>query len=160
MLPSLPFLVKRDIPAESIPARSRYQNFREAKASGTAVLIVVNLYIFFVRVQEPNLVTWGGNLGKLTLNGEAWRLVTAMFLHASLVHLAGNLICLWAWGRVTEAALGTARFLLAYFASGVLANLAGAWVHPDVISVGASGAIAGILGLMVVIWLKGDARIG
>src|SRR5262249_16639748 len=56
-------------------------------------------------------------------------------------------------------ALGTIRFVLAYFACGIAADLASAWANPNVASVGASGAIAGILGLMVVIWLKGDARV-
>ena len=143
----------------------------------TAVLIVVNLYIFLrmmgdiivlASAPDANLdenwahgfwVAWGGNLGTLTLHGEPWRLVTAMFLHGGLGHIAGNMICLWFWGKVTERALGTSRFLLAYFAFGVLGNLAAVWVRPDVISVGASGALAGLLGLMVVIWSKGDVRV-
>jgi membrane associated rhomboid family serine protease len=144
------------------------------QAPATTALIVVNIYVFLLMVRdflilaahEPSgdwatgfLVTWGGNLGRLALDGEAWRLVTGMFLHAGPMHIAANMICLWFWGRVTERALGTVRFLLAYFGSGVLANLAGAWVHPDVVSVGASGAMAGTLGLMVVIWSKGDARV-
>ena len=132
----------------------------------TAVLVVINIVVFFLMAGGRSgdwpasfLVTWGGNLGRLTFNGEPWRLVTSMFLHGSFGHLGGNLICLLAWGSVTELALGTVRFLLAYFGFGVLASLASAWVNPDVVSVGASGAIAGILGLMVVIWLKGDARV-
>jgi membrane associated rhomboid family serine protease len=136
------------------------------RSPATAVLIAINLVIFFSMASERTgdwpasfLVTWGGNVGRLTLHGEAWRLVSAMFLHGSFTHIAGNLICLLVWGSVTESAFGTVRFLLAYFVSGVLANLVSAWVHPNVVSVGASGAIAGILGLMVVMWLKGDHRV-
>jgi len=105
------------------------------------------------------LVNWGGNAGRLTLGGEPWRLVTALFLHGSLTHLGGNLICLLAWGGAVESAIGSARFLIAYFACGVLANLAGAALNPTTVSVGASGAIAGTLGVLVVMWLKGDARV-
>jgi rhomboid protease GluP len=132
----------------------------------TAVLIVVNLIVFFLMMGErPDhstaafLVTWGGNFGRLTFHGEPWRLVTALFVHGSWQHIAGNMFCLFAWGSVTESALGTVRFALAYFAIGILANAASAFVNPNIVSVGASGAIAGILGLMVVMWLKGDARI-
>jgi membrane associated rhomboid family serine protease len=136
------------------------------RTPATTVLIVVNLVVFFVMAGERSgdwpagfLTAWGGNLGRLTLNGEAWRLATGLFLHGSFGHLAGNLICLLAWGSITEQALGTVRYLLAYFACGVLANLASAWANPNVVSVGASGAIAGILGLLVVMWLKGDTRV-
>ena len=129
-------------------------------------LVFINVVVFFLMVGDRSgdwpasfLVSWGGNLGTLTFNGEEWRLVTSMFLHGGFGHLGGNLICLLAWGSVTEAALGTVRFVLAYFAFGILASAASAWVNPDVVSVGASGAIAGVLGLMVVIWLKGDARV-
>jgi len=136
------------------------------RAPATAVLIAANLVVFVLMAGERSgdwsagfLVAWGGDLGRLTLNGEAWRLVTAMFVHGGFGHIAGNLICLLAWGRVTEQALGTIRFVLAYFACGIAADLASALANPNVVSVGASGAIAGILGLMVVIWLKGDTRV-
>lgn len=131
----------------------------------TTALIAANVVVFLLmlgggEVWSPRfLVGWGGNLGRLTLNGEEWRLVTAMFVHGGVGHIAGNLMCLLAWGGTTEAVVGTVRFLCAYFACGVLASLASASVHPDVVSVGASGAIAGMLGVMVVIWLKGDGRV-
>ncbi len=136
------------------------------QSPATAILIVVNLIIFvlMIRVRPDHstaafLVSWGGNFGRLTFHGEPWRLVTALFLHGSWQHVAGNMFCLYAWGSVTESTLGTIRFVLAYFAVGILANAASAFIHPNIVSVGASGAIAGILGLMVVMWLKGDARI-
>jgi rhomboid protease GluP len=136
------------------------------RTPATAVLIVVNLIVFFLMTAEGSgsftprfLVAWGGNFGRLTFHGEAWRLVTALFLHGSWQHIAGNMFCLFAWGSLTESALGTVRFVFAYFAFGLLANAASALVNPNIVSVGASGAIAGILGVMVVMWLKGDVRI-
>jgi rhomboid protease GluP len=135
-------------------------------APATIALAAVNAIVFLVMLgQEPGdwtarfLVNWGGNFGRLTLNGEEWRLLTAIFLHAGLVHIAGNLLCLLVWGSITETILGTVRFVLAYFACGLLASLASASLNPGTVSVGASGAIAGLLGAMVVIWLKGDARV-
>jgi rhomboid protease GluP len=135
-------------------------------APATIALAAVNAIVFLVMLgQEPGdwtarlLVNWGGNVGRLTLNGEEWRLLTAIFLHAGFVHIAGNLLCLLVWGSITETMLGTIRFVLAYFACGLLASLASAALNPNTVSVGASGAIAGLLGTMVVIWLKGDARI-
>ena len=136
------------------------------QAPATLLLVCLNVVIFLsTAADQPGdwtprfLVGWGGNLGRLTLDGEPWRLVSALFLHGGFGHLAGNMMCLLVWGSLTELALGTGRFLLAYFACGILANLASAAAHPAVVSVGASGAIAGILGLMVVIWWKGDARV-
>ena len=132
----------------------------------TIALAAVNAIVFLLMfAQQPGdwtarfLFDWGGNLGRFTLNGEEWRLLTAMFLHGSFMHIAGNLVCLLVWGSITEAILGTPRFVLTYFACGLLASLASASLNPNVVSVGASGAIAGLLGSMVVMWLKGDARI-
>jgi rhomboid protease GluP len=132
----------------------------------TIALAAVNAIVFFsMLAQQPGdwtarfLFEWGGNLGRFTLNGEEWRLLTAIFLHGGFMHIAGNLLCLLVWGSITETMLGTVRFVLTYFACGLLASLASASLNPNVVSVGASGAIAGLLGSMVVMWLKGDARI-
>src|SRR5689334_15162333 len=89
----------------------------------TVILVCLNVVIFLsMASDQPGnwtprfLVGWGGNLGRLTLDGEPWRLVTALFLHGSFGHLAGNMMCLLVWGALTEWALGTVRFVLAYFA--------------------------------------------
>jgi membrane associated rhomboid family serine protease len=139
---------------------------RILQVPATALLIAANVIVFLLMQADRSgawssafLVSWGGDLGRLTLHGEPWRLLTAMFVHGSVGHIAGNLVCLLAWGSFTEIVLGTRRFLLAYFTCGILADLASAVANPNVVSVGASGAIAGILGLMVVIWLKGAVRI-
>jgi len=75
-----------------------------------------------------------------------------MFLHASLLHLAFNMVALYWLGTVVEQALGTWRFLLIYFVSG-LAGSAGALVfsNPGAVTVGASGAIYGIMGALLVL---------
>ena len=136
------------------------------KTPATIVLAAINVIVFLLMLAANTgnwspqfLVDWGGNYGRLTFAGEQWRLVSAMFVHGGIDHIGGNLVCLLAWGGLTEAILGTRRFVLAYFVSGLLASLASAWLHPAIVSVGASGAIASTLGLMVVMRLRGDGRI-
>ena len=78
--------------------------------------------------------------------GEYWRLVTGGFLHGGLLHIAFNMYLLYVLGQMLEPALGTVRFVLLYFAA-LLAGSAGALlVSPDAVTVGASGAVFGLMG--------------
>jgi membrane associated rhomboid family serine protease len=87
-------------------------------------------------------------------HGEWWRLFTAMFLHASFFHLAVNMYSLYFVGSIMEQVIGRWRFLLLYLASG-LAGSAGALVlSPGTPTVGASGAIFGVLGGLFVLERK------
>lgn len=101
------------------------------------------------------LLAWGGDLGALSLHGEPWRLVTGIFLHASPGHIFGNMALLFFAGMFVEAMLGPTRFLVVYVVCGLAASLLSAWGHPDVVGVGASGAIAGIVGIIVVFYFSG-----
>lgn len=102
------------------------------------------------------LIQWGSNFGPMTLGGEPWRLASAMFLHGGLVHLAVNMITFWDLGRVCEQLFGRIRFPVLYLLSGLAGSLASVYWNPMVNSVGASGAICGVLGAMLVFML--DAR--
>lgn len=84
-------------------------------------------------------------------------LVTCCFLHAGWVHLGGNLLFLAVFGPVVEDALGWRRFLVVYLAAGAAGALAHLWVTPEspVPLVGASGAIAGVLGAHLVLEPRG-----
>lgn len=83
--------------------------------------------------------------------GEWWRLLTAAFLHYGPIHLAMNSLALWWIGRPLEHALGSLRYVLLYVVSG-LAGSAGALIaNPDAVTVGASGAIFGILGAALIL---------
>jgi membrane associated rhomboid family serine protease len=75
-------------------------------------------------------------------------LVTSQFLHGGLLHLAGNMLFLWIFGNNVEERIGSLRFLLFYLACGVLAGLVHFWSGPSSLipTVGASGAISGVLG--------------
>jgi len=80
-------------------------------------------------------------------------LVTSMFLHGGLLHLLGNMLYLWIFGKGVESTLGSLRFLLLYLLCGVAAALTQALTDPtaEVPMIGASGAIAGILGAYLVL---------
>jgi membrane associated rhomboid family serine protease len=80
-------------------------------------------------------------------------LLTAMFLHGSPLHLAGNMLFLWIFGDNVEEVLGGLRYLLVYLACGLIGSIAQIVAEPDSLipTLGASGAIAGVMG-MYVIW--------
>lgn len=92
------------------------------------------------------LVDWGSNLGRLTRGGQWWRLVSSMFLHGSLWHLLFNMLALWQVGRLAERIFGSTRFVALYMLAGVSGSIASVLWNPHVNSVGASGAIFGIIG--------------
>ncbi len=92
------------------------------------------------------LVDWGSNVGRLTRGGQWWRLVSSMFLHGSFWHLLFNMIALWQVGRLTERIFGSPRFVALYFLAGISGSIASVLWNPHVNSVGASGAIFGVIG--------------
>ena len=94
-------------------------------------------------------------------NGEWWRLITSAFLHAGIFHLATNMLGLYWLGRVLELLIGSWRYLLLYLAS-ALSGAAGAlWLSgPYDVTVGASGAIFGILGALLVLERRGAINTG
>lgn len=89
----------------------------------------------------------GARIGPLVRAGEIWRLSSSMLLHASPVHLVFNLSALVLLGTIVERLYGSARFVALYVGAGLIANVA--LVNHTVPSVGASAAIAGLLGALV-----------
>jgi membrane associated rhomboid family serine protease len=75
-------------------------------------------------------------------------LITSLFLHGSVLHLGGNMLYLWVFGRSVESRFGPLRFLIFYFTTGILATLTHFFFYSDSVIplIGASGAIAGVLG--------------
>ncbi|HXI13829.1 MAG TPA: rhomboid family intramembrane serine protease [Thermoanaerobaculia bacterium] len=82
-------------------------------------------------------------------DGEYWRLFAAMFLHAGVLHVALNLWALFQIGTIFESMFGPGRFALTYLLSGLAASIASAVLPPHGLSVGASGAIFGIIGALI-----------
>jgi membrane associated rhomboid family serine protease len=134
--------------------------FEGTGALVTKTLVAINIAVYIITVaQGSGLNSPGGTLfdkwllyGPAVANGDWWRLITSAFLHASILHIAFNMYFLWFVGSAVEQALGRGRFLLIYIVSG-LAGSAGALVYSGqgARTVGASGAIFGILGAALVL---------
>jgi len=100
------------------------------------------------------LVAWGSNVSGLSWPGQPWRLITSLFVHAGFMHLLLNLVNLWLLGALLEARTGGGRLLAAYLASGLAASVTTLWYHAGgVNSVGASGAIFGLYGVLLALLL-------
>jgi rhomboid protease GluP len=136
------------------------------RASVTGTLIALNLLVWLANLagglspflpEARELLAWGGNLLPLTQR-EPWRLVSAMFLHAGIIHLAFNMWALWNVGSIAERFYGNTQFALIYLLSGLFGSLASLFFAArTAVSVGASGAIFGITGaLLAAILLKRD----
>jgi len=104
------------------------------------------------------LARFGANLALATRGSEPWRLITSMFLHAGWLHLLVNMYTLFIMGRFVEQLYGSRRFWIIYVLAGVVGSAASAYLGgPQRLSVGASGAIFGLLGagLVGMIRLRG-----
>ena len=105
------------------------------------------------------LVAWGSNFGPYTTSGDWWRPLTAMFIHSGVIHLAFNMWALASFGPVVERIYGSTRYASLYVVAGLSGGLASVAWSPAVNSVGASGAIFGILGALLATWFNADAAI-
>jgi len=110
-------------------------------------LSLVCILIFILQVLIPG-VTDLGILNHSAIE-QPWRFVTSIFLHASIIHLIYNLFALLFFGMITEKLIGSRRFLLMFFVSGIIANIISFNFYPS--SLGASGAIYGVMGCLTVI---------
>lgn len=92
------------------------------------------------------LINYGAKDNDLILQGQYWRFITPIFLHANLLHVALNMLNLAVLGVFVERLVGHLRFLLIYFVTGLVSIIASFYFMPQEISVGASGAIFGLVG--------------
>jgi len=112
--------------------------------TGPSTLKLINLGASVGVAQLPN-----GDIVGIAV-GQNWRLLTAMFLHAGLWHIAFNAYALWIFGSMVEQELGRVRFLLIYFVTGIVASAASYAFGPYyAVGVGASGAVFGVFGAFV-----------
>jgi membrane associated rhomboid family serine protease len=122
----------------------------------TITLIGVNVLVFLFEVMLPesDLRTFLFSYGLVPSEFSWFTAVTAMFVHASFMHVGGNMLTLWIFGDNVEDRLGHGGFLLFYLAAGLIANLAQTWSAPDAALplVGASGAIAAVMGAYFVLY--------
>ena len=153
-----------------------------AVAPATYLLVGINCAVFVAMVARglsiwtptPNqLMLWGANnAGSVLINHQWWRIVTAMFVHVGILHLATNMWCLWNLGLLAEPVMGSAEVLAVYILTGAAGNLlstfrgwylyhhflesfhAAGGVDPTQIfppGAGASGAVFGIAGALIIL---------
>jgi rhomboid protease GluP len=100
--------------------------------------------------RSGDLIPWGANSAvRVILRHEYWRLLASVFVHGGLIHLAVNMWCLVNIGPLVERLYGNLTFAAVYLASGIGGAIASIAVNPSGISVGASGAIFGVLGALL-----------
>ncbi len=115
----------------------------------TAINVIVFLMMMAVGRHGDNIDSvaemFGAKVNVLIQHGQWWRLITPIFLHGSLLHLGSNLLSLVWFGRGIERLYGARKYLLIYFVAGVAGNIA-SYIHMPGLSLGASGAIFGLVG--------------
>jgi membrane associated rhomboid family serine protease len=132
----------------------------------TFSLIIINVIVFGLSLLFPVLVDWGAMIDRAVINNplQAYRFVTAMFLHNGLLHIGLNMLSLYFVGVITERIFGTWRFLLIYFLSGIIGGLTqfGIDIYTNNLgaAVGASGAIFGIFGALGAFFLLRRRALG
>ncbi|HTV04253.1 MAG TPA: rhomboid family intramembrane serine protease [Acidobacteriaceae bacterium] len=152
-------------PPQSRQPRSRPPGW--AFAPATYVLVGINCAVYLGMVLtgasfwDPTiekLLIWGANNGTLVLHyGQWWRLITAMFVHAGIIHIAANMWCLWNLGLLAEPLMGPFGVVACYLLTGFAGNLLsvmrypGVAGHPSIVGVGASGAVFGIAGALILL---------
>jgi rhomboid protease GluP len=99
------------------------------------------------------LTAFGMKVNELIVQGQIWRLFTAMFLHIGVLHLLSNLYALHALGPMVEGYFGHARFLAIYLVGGLFGSVA-SYVNSDMPSAGASGAVFALIGATTVYFLR------
>jgi rhomboid protease GluP len=120
---------------------------------GLCALVYVAMVVSGVSPMSPSvddLFRWGGDAGVYAFHfGQPWRLLTCIFIHAGIVHIGFNMYVLWDIGRLIERMCGIGRYVLFYLLCGLGGSITSALVHPRVVSVGASGAIFGLYGILL-----------
>jgi rhomboid protease GluP len=101
-------------------------------------------------------IRWGANWGPLTLTGEWWRLLTCVFVHGGIIHIAFNMWCLWNLGELAESLYGRWTYAAVYLTCGIGSSLGSVFWHPGIPSVGASGAIFGLAGALIAAFKLGE----
>ncbi len=129
----------------------------DAKAYVTTALLALNVVVFLAMVfsgaspLQPGtdvLRRFGGSWG-YALFAQQWRLLTATYVHAGIIHIGFNMWCLWDLGGLAERIYDRWVFFLIYTCCGLAGSLAATWSQPRAITVGASGAVFGLAGALI-----------
>ena len=174
ILPAVPGTAEAQAyaPAEP-PARREFSEWDPRSAPGTYFLLAINVGVFLwmavngVSLRDPTqqqLLHYGANQASLVIDGHQWyRMLTAIFVHIGLFHIATNMWCLWNLGLLGEPLIGPFGLVAVYLLTGVAGNLLS--IFTDVfffhqgsqaqylqgVGAGASGAVFGIAGILIVL---------
>lgn len=151
-------------------AQPRSQTFSQAHsrilagwayAPATYILIGINVAVYLMMTLRgvswwdptaEQILHWGANRGvNEILYGQWWRLLTATFVHVGIVHIGTNMWCLWNLGLLGEPLLGAFGVFAVYVLTGVAGNLLSSGVNPGIVGAGASGAVFGIAGILILL---------
>ncbi len=131
----------------------------------TYTLIALNVLVFMAELQlgDGFIQRWAFVPGRFTQHpaADAPTIFSAMFMHGGWMHLIGNMLYLWIFGNNVEDRFGHGKFLLFYLVTGVAATFAQYALMPgsNIPNVGASGAIAGVLGAYLLLFPKSNVRV-
>jgi len=151
-----------DLPQPVI--RRPWASRNESNISLTHILFGANVAVYLAMAIGSGTVVnfsghtllFGANYGPYTLTGQWWRLLTYMFMHGGILHIAFNMWCLWDLGALAESLYGRVTYGAIYIITGAGAGLASVAWNPGVLSVGASGAIFGLAGALIASFYLGE----
>ncbi len=131
----------------------------------TYALILLNVLVYFLETMggEPFMLKWAFVPSRFLANpiAELPTLFSSMFMHAGLAHLGGNMLYLWIFGDNVEDRFGKLKFLVFYLLCGIAATFSQLVFssNSQLPNVGASGAIAGVLGAYILMWPQGKVNV-
>lgn len=142
-------------------------NFKKYKVTYT--IIILNILVYLIEIIKSRnlidiniytLIQMGAKVNILINRGEIYRLITSTFLHGGIMHILFNMSALNIIGKEVEYIYGSKKYILIYILSALSGSLFSYLFNPNSVSVGASGAIFGLLGAMLVFGLKEKNKIG
>lgn len=147
---------QRGVGEDSFPNRLKNAlNLAEGGTSKALITVLIVMYVItfasgggLFSANNQILLELGGNFGPMTMSGEWWRLFTSIWLHNGIAHLAFNCVALFAIGSVLEPIVGRRRYLICFVSTGILASVASLIWNDNTLSVGASGGIYGLFGVL------------
>ena len=144
---------------------------QKPEAICTVTLIVINIVVFFILTMFGDtedavfMLQHGAMYEPYIIEGhEYYRIFTCLFLHFGITHLLNNMVLLGALGWNLELEIGKVRFVIIYFASGIIGNIVSLFydltLEQPAVSAGASGAIFGLMGALLYVVIANRGRLG
>lgn len=158
----IPIINEMDITKKTNNKRDKYMML-------TNILIAVNLLVFLISawisknifdIDIYTLIIMGAKVNSLIDKGQVWRLITCAFLHGGLIHIFFNMYALKILGPEIEYVYGKVKYLVIYLLSAIAASIFSYIFGPQSVSVGASGAIFGLFGAMLIFGIKHRKQMG